>query len=94
MRIEIDDDLEKVLDEIRKGEWRIGGKGHADTVRFLARFYQEHKSIEKLLEENLNKFPAILRESFREVIRDIVTNLLNRPTVNVQENDDPRTKRR
>jgi hypothetical protein len=94
LRIEIDDETAKVLDQIRKGNYYIGGKGHADTVRFLARFYQEHKSIEKLLEENLNKFPAILRESFREVIRDIVTNLMTRPTENGQETVDPRNKHR
>ena len=77
MRIEIDEDLEKVLDEIRSREWRISGRGHSDTVRFLAQFYMQHKAIEEILDERLKEIPNIIQRSFLESIRVALVNLLS-----------------
>lgn len=91
MRIEIDDELEKKLDAIRKNNFRIGGKGHSDTVRFLANFYQEHGSLEQLLQTHLEQIQAIIKAAVRETLRDVVLNLLSESG---RENEDPRNKRR
>ena len=77
MRIEIDEDLERILDEIRRREWRISGRGHSDTVRFLAQFYQQHRAIEEILDERLREIPRMIQRCFLDSIRTAITNLLN-----------------
>jgi len=77
MRIEIDEDLETVLDEIKaKVSWKISGRGHSDTVRFLARYFKEHGEIVKVLQESSEAINKTIENSFRQVIRDFVTNLM------------------
>jgi hypothetical protein len=76
MRIEIDEDLERILDEIRRREWRISGRGHSDTVRFLAQFYQQHRAVEEILDERLRAIPNMIQRCFLDSIRIAVTNLL------------------
>jgi len=76
MRIEIDEDLERILDEIRRREWRISGRGHSDTVRFLAQFYQQHKAIEEILDERLREIPRMIQHCFLDSIRTAIMNLL------------------
>lgn len=77
MRIEIDPELEKVLDQIRAREWRISGKGHSDTVRFLAKYHLDHKAVEQVLEDKLSQIPGIIETSFLKAMRIGITNLLN-----------------
>ena len=76
MRIEIDEDLERILDEIRRREWRISGRGHSDTVRFLAQYYLQHKAVEEILDEQLKEIPKVIQQSFLECVRTAITNLL------------------
>lgn len=74
MRIDIDADTLKLLEAIRSENY-IYGKGHTNTVRFLARYYNRHKGVEKLLEQELTKIPAIIREAFKAALRDGIANL-------------------
>jgi len=76
MRLEIDEDLVKVLDEIRAAEWSIQGRGHSDTVRFLAKYYRQHKAVEEVLDERLREIPRIIRDSFLDALSIALTNLL------------------
>lgn len=63
MRIEIDQDLAKLLDAIKRDEAVIYGRGHVETVRFLANYYNTHKSIEELRD--------ILVIAFRDFLIDV-----------------------
>lgn len=56
MRVEVSKEVASVLDEIRRTEWSIQGKGHSDTIRFLARYYQKHKALEKTVEHILQLY--------------------------------------
>ena len=77
MRIEIDEDLEAVLNEIKEKQgWKISGRGHSDTVRFLARYFNEHGSMIKVLGENCEAINITIENSFRQVVKDFVTNLM------------------
>jgi sulfur relay (sulfurtransferase) DsrC/TusE family protein len=51
MRIEIDKGLEKLLDQVKEKELGIYGRGHVETVRFLANYYLQHKPLEVLRQE-------------------------------------------
>jgi len=75
LRIEIDDEMEKVLDRIRRQQYSIYGKGHSGTVKFLARFYEEHTSLEALLEKYLGQIPEVIRKEFLNSLRNAVTNI-------------------
>jgi len=75
MRIEIDRDLERLLDEIKRREW-IGGRGHGETVRFLAHYYLQHKAVEEILDERLSEIPKVIQRCFLDSIRIAIQNLL------------------
>lgn len=77
MRIEVDEETEQVLDRIRRQEYSIYGKGHSGTVKFLAKFYEEHKSLETLLEKHLGEIPAVIQREFLNAMRGAVTNILS-----------------
>ena len=77
MRIEIiDRALIRALDEIRKKEWRVQGRGHSDTVRFLADYYLKHKSVEEILDERLSEISNMMEEGALNAFRTVLTNLL------------------
>lgn len=76
MRVEIDQATEQKLEQIRREEWRISGKGHSDTVRFLASFYLQHESLRKLLEEQLQQIPGLMEQGVRNALRDALLNLI------------------
>lgn len=77
MRIDIDQDLEKQLDEIKRKQW-ISGKGHTETVRFLANHYNEHSSIEKLIDQKLSNIQESLEKGIINAFRKILNNILGR----------------
>ena len=79
MRIEVDKQTEDMLNKIREGNWSIGGKGHTDTIRFLAQFHQEHQSIETLLNTELKLIEGKVETAVRQVFRSVVLNLLQEP---------------
>ena len=74
MRIEIDIDLEKDLDEIKSQKY-LYGKGHTSTIRFLVNQHQQHKQVSKVLENELKKIPEIMEASVTKVIRNVFMNL-------------------
>lgn len=67
LRIEVDPELAKVLDEIKQKEYAIYGRGHTETVRFLANYYQNHKPLEKLLSE----FQQLIKDLPNMITEDI-----------------------
>jgi len=88
MRLEVDNGLAKMLDEIKKKEPSIYGRGHAETVRFLANYYVHHRPLEQLHEdlelnlthflENLNQniesgLEHVLPKAFAQAISNILT---------------------
>ena len=76
MRIEIDGDLERLLDEIKRREWRISGRGHSETVRFLVNYYFQHQAVEEIIDQRLGEIPKVIQQSFLECARTAITNLL------------------
>lgn len=62
MRIEIDPKLGKQLDAIKEEEYSIYGRGHSETVRFLANYYRKHKPIQQLVEDLITKQQRVLLE--------------------------------
>jgi len=75
VRIELDDESVAVLDQIRSDNWRVRGRGHSDTVRFLARYYLEHKSVEDLLREHRDQIPGIIEKAFGRAMQRALVNL-------------------
>jgi hypothetical protein len=87
LRIEIDKQLAKLLDGIKAKEPSVYGRGHVETVRFLANYYSQHKPFEKLLEDfklNItefmdtfdNKLEASLEQVFPKALAQFITNIL------------------
>lgn len=77
MRIDIDSELENVLEGIKQKNW-ISGKGHTETVRFLANHYKEYGSIEKLIEQKLSHIEETLEKGIINAFRKILNNILGR----------------
>ncbi len=50
MRIEVDKQLANVLSEIKTKEPTIYGRGHVETIRFLANYYRVHKPLQGLID--------------------------------------------
>ena len=75
MRIDIDEDLEKILDEIKHEKW-IHGRGHTETVRYLAQKFREYESLEALIDKKLSKIQLVLEEGIRATFRKIINGLL------------------
>lgn len=61
MRIEIDTKLAKILDEIKQREPTIFGRGHVETVRFLANYYRSHEPLQVLIEDLSRIFDSYLK---------------------------------
>lgn len=87
MRIELDKQLAKLLDGIKAKEPSVYGRGHVETVRFLANYYLQHKPFEKLLEDfkvNTTEFmgtfddklEASLEKIFPKALAQAITNIL------------------
>ena len=77
MRIDIDAKLEEILDEIKSSNWNITGRGHTETIRFLADFYRSNKSIDELIETHMKKIPDHIREAFQKCLRDVIVNIFS-----------------
>jgi hypothetical protein len=77
MRIEIDEQLEKLLDKIRsENSWACTGKGHSDTVRFLARYYRENKDVVTIVDEAFGKIGDLLEGCFTHALRETIRKIL------------------
>jgi len=88
VRIEIDSDLQRALDQLKAKEPTISGsRGYVETVRFLADYYTRHKPLQQLLEdlelnlthflENLNSnIERSLTRVFPKALAQTITNIL------------------
>jgi len=86
MRIELDLDLAKLLDNIKRDEPLIYGRGHVDTLRFLANYYKRHRLIEGLLndfEKRIAEFFASLDTEIENSLDRVMLKALSRVIVGV-----------
>lgn len=100
MRIEIDDQLAKLLDQIKEGEPSIYGRGHVDTVGFLANYYLTHKPLEELvtkIESNIARFLGDLDITLEEALDRVILKSVARTVAGIlkaadekQPVEDPR----
>ncbi|UCD07914.1 MAG: hypothetical protein JSW41_03045, partial [Candidatus Aenigmatarchaeota archaeon] len=76
-RIEVDTETLKILDDIKRQDWSLQGRGHSDTIRKLAQFKQDHESIEKMVDQKMAEIPGIIAVSFKSALATAVCNLLD-----------------
>lgn len=87
MRIEVDKQLAKLLDAVKAKEPSVYGRGHVETIRFLANYYEQHKPLQKLTEElktNITNFldaldgkiEQSLERVFPKAMAQTITNIL------------------
>ena len=75
MRIEIDEQLEKMLNEIKRKKW-LSGKGHTETVRYLAQRYREFESIRALLDQKLSDMNDQIEKGILAAFKTVIMNIL------------------
>ena len=75
MRIDVDEDLEKMLDQIKSQKY-IHGRGHTETVRYMARRFQEYESLDVLINKRLLHIDEHIQSSIMAAFKKIITNLL------------------
>jgi hypothetical protein len=86
MRIEIDKGLAKLLDGIKAKEPSIYGRGHVETVRFLATYYEHHKPLQQLqedLELNLTHFLENLNANVERSLETVFPKALAQTISNI-----------
>ena len=91
MRIEIDKDLGQLLDQIKDAEPSIYGRGHVETVRFLATYYTRHKPLEELLtkiENTIAKFLGDLNINLEQSLERVILKALTRVVLGILRNAD------
>lgn len=92
MRIEIDHNLEKTLDEIKNKERSIYGRGHTDTVRFLVRYYETHKGIQELereIKQRVSEFLSGLDKNLEASLEKVILRALGRVIQIILSQADP-----
>lgn len=52
------------------------GKGHSDTVRFLANYYRQNKAVVAIVEEAFGKIQDSIEVCFTNALRETVLKLL------------------
>lgn len=98
MRLEIDEELAGILDRIKLEEPLIYGRGHVETVRFLANYYNTRERLQALmgqLEHNLNEFllglddtiEAAIEHGIFKATRAVIINLLRPADENQPQRD-------
>lgn len=86
MRIEIDPELASALDAIKREEPLIYGRGHVETVRFLANYYHRHMRIDDLLNQAEERFEAHLKmldDTVEKAIENSVLRILRQVILNL-----------
>lgn len=79
MRIEVDRELAKLLDQVKMKEPTIYGRGHVETVRFLANYYVQHKPLQKLIEDlelNFTRFLENLNPNLERSLERVIPKAL------------------
>jgi len=77
-RIEIDEQLDKDLQQIKLDKF-LYGKGFTSTIRYLVDHYNQHKDVSEVLERELQKIPEQMQKSVETTFRNIVLNLIKKP---------------
>jgi len=104
MRLEIDEGLAKLLAKIKDKEPSIYGRGHAETVRFLATYYEHHKPLEELLAQvrgSMQMFLSNLDVNLEKALERVlpkaagraIANLLTAEPREVRSNDAQQPQR-
>ena len=75
-RIYPDKETTEKLKKIRKENWRIQGKGYAETVRFLANFYLQYGPLERMIKEEVGKIPKAIEDSFQKSLARAINRLI------------------
>jgi hypothetical protein len=86
MRIEVDSGLEKLLAQVKEKELGIYGRGHVETVRFLANYYLQHKPLEVLRGEiaaNIGEFLTDLESNLEQSLEKTFPKVLARSISNI-----------
>lgn len=86
MRIEIDNELAKLLDNIKTKEPVIYGRGHVETVRFLANYYRRHRPLQELLNDvnaSIVKFLSGLNINIEAALEKVILKAIARAVVGI-----------
>lgn len=75
MRIEVDQELEKKLDNVKTKKW-ISGKGHTETIRFLLEHYEQTQSVEKLIDQKLSNIEKTIEQGIFKAFKRVLQNIL------------------
>ena len=68
-----------MLDQIKRERW-ITGKGHTETVRYLAQYHQEYQSIKELIEKKFSGIEEKLEKGILAAFRTVIINMLQKPS--------------
>lgn len=79
MRIEIDEQLAEMLDEIKRKHY-ISGKGHTETVRYLAKYHQQYGSIKELIDQKLSDLNEKIEKGILAAFKTMIMNILQKPS--------------
>ena len=80
-RIKVDVDLEKKLEEIKAKTWEIrSSRGQVETIRFLADYYLESKSLEELLTKHMESLEQRIDESIKDLPASVMRGLIHLTT--------------
>ena len=66
-----------MLDEIKRKHW-ITGKGHTETVRYLAQYHQQHGSIKELIEQKFRDIEHKLEKGILAAFRTVINNIIQK----------------
>jgi hypothetical protein len=102
MRIEVDKSLEQLLDEVKAKEPSVYGRGHVETVRFIANYYVQHQPLEELrnnIKTEIGAFLSDLEDNIEKGIERalpkaagrVITNLLTLNNGAIGDAQQPQT---
>jgi dihydroneopterin aldolase len=78
MRIDIDERDEQRLNEIKRKRYN-GGKGHSETIKWLLDYYEQHESIERLIENKFDQLNEKLENVVIAAFKRFFSNLFSNP---------------
>ena len=64
-----------MLDKIKRKRW-IRGKGHTETVRYLAQYHQQHQSIKELIDQKFSDIEKKLEKGILAAFKTVLMNIL------------------
>lgn len=64
-----------MLDEIKSERW-ITGKGHTETVRYLAQYHQEYQSMKEMIDRKFKDIEKKLEQGILAAFKTVLMNIL------------------